>query len=261
MINRLYHNEPASVNQPRPWPWKDHPPRSFGRRRKDNRRGGSAQPPRRVVLDGSSRSEAPSELTRVRRLPERARYDRATLEAILDEALVCHLSTVLDGTPIVIPTMFARIDDRLYVHGSTGSRMMRALSKGALACVEVTLLDGLVLARSALHHSMNYRSVIAYGSFEQVQDAEKLRAMEALIERVAPGRWDDVRPPSPKELARTTILSLPLTEASAKVRSGMPIDDPADLELPVWAGVIPLVTERGTPIPDLEFSEAGAPAR
>ena len=137
----------------------------------------------------------PSERARVQRLPDRARYDRATLEGILDEALVCHLATVVDGVPIVIPTMFARIGDRLYVHGSTGSRMLRALESGATACVEVTLLDGLVLARSAFHHSMNYRSVIAYGTFEVARGVEKTRAMEALIERIESDRWARVRRP------------------------------------------------------------------
>jgi nitroimidazol reductase NimA-like FMN-containing flavoprotein (pyridoxamine 5'-phosphate oxidase superfamily) len=252
----LYHNEPASVNRPRPWPWKDHPPRSFRRSRRDNRRGGSTQPPRRVVLDGP-----PSERARVQRLPDRARYDRATLEAILDEALVCHLATVVDGAPIVIPTMFVRVGDRLYVHGSTGSRMLRALESGATACVEVTLLDGLVLARSAFHHSMNYRSVIAYGTFEVAKGEEKARAMEALIERIDPGRWARIRQPSRKELAATTILSLTLTEASAKVRTGMPVEEPSDLELPVWAGVIPLTFERGMPVADAAGSAARALAR
>jgi len=250
MIYRLYHNEPLAVNQPRPWPWKDRPPRSFGRRRQ-NVRGGDTQPPRRVVLDGP-----PSDRVRVQRLPARARYDRAGIEAILDESLVCHVATVLDGTPIVIPTMFARADDRLYIHGSTGSRMLRALEAGATACVEVTLLDGLVLARSAFHHSMNYRSVIAYGTFELARGEEKERAMEALIERVESGRWARIRTPNRRELAATTIMSIPLTEASAKVRTGMPIEEPSDMDWPVWAGVIPLTMERGTPVAD----EAEAPA-
>jgi len=183
-------------------------------------------------------------------MPERARYDVETMNAILDEAYICRLATILDGTPIVVPTMFARIGDVIYVHGSTGSRMLRALSEGAPACVEVTLLDGLVLARSAMHHSMNYRSVIAYGTFEEVQGAEKMRAMEALIERIEPGRWMRVRRPNRKELAATRILSLTLSEASAKVRTGMPIEEPSDLELPVWAGVIPLVIARGAPVAD-----------
>src|SRR5438067_2637638 len=245
MINSLYHKEQVSVNRPRSWPWKDHPPRSLRRSKSDNRRGGSAQPPRRVVLDGP-----PSERARVQRQPDRGRYDRATLEAILDEALVCHLATVVDGAPIVIPTMFVRIGDRLYIHGSTGSRMLRALETGAPACVEVTLLDGLVLARSAMHHSMNYRSVIAYGTFELAQGDEKVHAMEALIERIESGRWARVRQPNRKELTATKIMSIPLTEASAKVRTGMPIEEPSDMDWPVWAGVIPLTMERGTPVAD-----------
>jgi nitroimidazol reductase NimA-like FMN-containing flavoprotein (pyridoxamine 5'-phosphate oxidase superfamily) len=197
------------------------------------------------VLDGP-----PSDRARVQRLPDRARYDRATLEAILDESFICHVATVVDGQPIVIPTVFARVGDRLYIHGSTGSRMLRALGTGATACVEVTLLDALVLARSAFHHSMNYRSVIAYGRFEAVHGDEKTRAMEALIERIESGRWARVRHPSRKEFAATTIMSIPLTEASAKVRTGMPIDDESDLDRPVWAGVVPLITERGTPVAD-----------
>jgi nitroimidazol reductase NimA-like FMN-containing flavoprotein (pyridoxamine 5'-phosphate oxidase superfamily) len=256
MINPLYYNEWASVNRPRAWPWTDHPPRSLRRSKRDNRRGGSAQRPRRVVLDGP-----PSERARVQRLPDRARYDRATLEGILDEALVCHVATVLDDQPIVIPTMFVRIGDRLYVHGSTGSRMLRALESGATACVEVTLLDGLVLARSAFHHSMNYRSVIVYGTFEPARGEEKARAMEALIERIESGRWNRIRQPSRKELAATTILSLSLTEASAKVRTGMPVEEPSDLELPVWAGVVPLAFERGVPVADLAGSAARAFSR
>jgi nitroimidazol reductase NimA-like FMN-containing flavoprotein (pyridoxamine 5'-phosphate oxidase superfamily) len=164
--------------------------------------------------------------------------------------LVCHVGTIIDGQPVVIPTMFARDGDRLYVHGSTGSRLMRALAGDSPAVVEVTILDGLVLARSAMHHSMNYRSVIAYGTFEMVRGDEKKRAMEALIERVEPGRWAHVRRPNRKELDATTILSLLLTEASAKVRTGMPIEEPSDLEWPVWAGVIPLVIARGTPVAD-----------
>jgi nitroimidazol reductase NimA-like FMN-containing flavoprotein (pyridoxamine 5'-phosphate oxidase superfamily) len=252
----LYHNEPVSVNRPRSWPWKDHPPRSLRRSKRNNRRGGSTQPPRRVVLDGP-----PTERARVQRLPDRGRYDRATLEAILDEALVCHLATVVDGVPIVVPTMFVRIGDRLYVHGSTGSRMLRALESGATACVEVTLLDGIVLARSAFHHSMNYRSVIAYGTFEVARGEEKTRAMQALIERIETGRWARIRRPNRRELAATTILSLPLTEASAKVRTGMPVEEPSDLELPVWAGVIPLAFERGTPVEDLAGSAARAFSR
>jgi nitroimidazol reductase NimA-like FMN-containing flavoprotein (pyridoxamine 5'-phosphate oxidase superfamily) len=172
------------------------------------------------------------------------------MEAILDESFVCHVATVVDGTPIVIPTMFARVGDRLYIHGSTGSRMLRALEAGAVACVEVTLLDGLVLARSAFHHSMNYRSVIAYGTFEIARGEEKERAMEALVERIESGRWSRIRTPNRKELAATTIMSIPLTEASAKVRTGMPIEEPSDMDWPVWAGVIPLTLERGMPVAD-----------
>jgi len=249
MIIGLYHNELLSVNRPQPWPWPDWPPSSLRRKRRKVR-SRIARRRRRIVLD-LARSEKPTtDRVRVQRLPDRARYDRATLDAILDESLVCHVATVLDGTPIVIPTMFVRVGDRLYIHGSTGSRMLRALETGATACVEVTLLDGLVLARSAFHHSMNYRSVIAYGTFEIARGEEKERAMEALIERIDSGRWARIRTPNRKELSATTIMSIPLTEASAKVRTGMPIEEPSDMDWPVWAGVIPLTMERGTPVAD-----------
>jgi len=192
----------------------------------------------------------PSDLARVRRKPERARYDRAFIDSVLDEALVCHVGTVVDGQPIVVPMMFARSGDELFIHGSTGSRLMRVLAEGSPAAVEVTLLDGLVLARSAVHHSMNYRSVIAYGRFTVATAQDKLRASEVLIERVARGRWAEVRRPSSRELAMTMVLSLSLTEASAKVREGWPIEEPEDLDRPVWAGVVPLRTVHGEPIPD-----------
>ena len=193
----------------------------------------------------------PSERTRVRRLPRRAAYDRATIDAILDEALVCHLAFAVDGQPYAIPTAFARIDDHVYVHGAAASRMLRAAA-GAPICFTVTLVDGLVLARSAFHHSMNYRSVVALGPAEEVVDeAERLAAMRALVERVAPGRWDQIRPPNRQELKATTILRLALSECSAKTRTGPPIDDPEDLALPCWAGVVPLALTRGAPVRDL----------
>jgi hypothetical protein len=194
---------------------------------------------------------APSERTRVRRLPRRAAYDRTTIDAILDEALICHLAFAVDGQPYAIPTAYARIGDHVYVHGSAASRMLRAAG-GAPVCFTVTLLDGLVLARSAFHHSMNYRSVVVLGAAEEVSDEEeRLAAMRALVERVAPGRWAEIRPPNAQELKATTILRLAVAESSAKIRIGPPIDDDEDLALPCWAGVIPLSLTAGPPIADV----------
>ena len=194
---------------------------------------------------------APSPRTRVRRLPARARYDRPTLDAILDEGLVCHIGFVADGQPFVIPTTYARVGDRLYVHGSAASRLLRTLASGTPICVTVTLLDGLVLARSAFHHSMNYRSAVVLGVAAEVTDpAEKAAALEAIVEHVVPGRSRDARGGNSKEIAQTLVLSLALTEASAKIRTGPPLDDEEDLALPCWAGVIPLRLTPSTPVPD-----------
>jgi nitroimidazol reductase NimA-like FMN-containing flavoprotein (pyridoxamine 5'-phosphate oxidase superfamily) len=193
----------------------------------------------------------PSKHTTVKRHPERGAYDRGTIDSILDEALICHLGFVVDGRPFVIPTIHARDGDILYVHGSPGSRMLRAAKEGVDVCVTVTLLDGLVLARSVYNHSMNYRSVVVLGRAHEVTDPdEKLRAMRRVVEHVVPGRWDDARRPNAAEIKGTTILALTLDEASAKIRSGPPTDDDADLGLPVWAGVIPLGIEPSTPVPD-----------
>jgi nitroimidazol reductase NimA-like FMN-containing flavoprotein (pyridoxamine 5'-phosphate oxidase superfamily) len=196
-------------------------------------------------------SHPATERVRVRRLPKRGDYDPATLHAILDEGYVCHLAFVVDGgQPVVLPTAHVRIAHHLYVHGSSASRMLRAASS-APVCVTVTLLDGLVLARSAFHHSMNYRSVVILGAAERVDgDAERLAAMRALVERLSPGRWDEIRPPNEQELRATTILRVPLAEASAKIRTGPPIDDDADLALPCWAGVVPLSLVAGAPVAD-----------
>jgi nitroimidazol reductase NimA-like FMN-containing flavoprotein (pyridoxamine 5'-phosphate oxidase superfamily) len=184
---------------------------------------------------------APSVRSRVRRHAERARYERETVLAILDEGLVCHLGFVVDGTPFVMPTMYARRGDVVYVHGSPASRMLSVASGDADVCVTVTLLDGLVLARSAFSHSMNFRSVVVLGRAQEVVDAtEKMAAFEALIEHVCRGRWADARRPSAKELAATRVLRLRLDEASAKVREGGPKDGEDDLALPVWAGELPL---------------------
>jgi len=187
----------------------------------------------------------------VKRLPKRARYDREVVYRILDEGLVCHVGFVAGGQPYVIPTGYARHGHVLYLHGSPASRMLRTLEGGAPVCVTVTLLDGLVVARSAFHSSMNYRSVVILGTATPVTDPEqKLPAMGALVEHLIPGRWDDVRRPNPKELRATSILALSLDEASAKVRTGGPIDDEEDYELPMWAGVVPLEVIPSKPIPD-----------
>jgi hypothetical protein len=193
----------------------------------------------------------PTERTQVRRLPKRAVYDRETVYRILDEGLVCHIAFVAGGKPVVIPIGYGRKGDTLYIHGSPASRMLRALGKGADVCVTVTLVDGLVLARSAFHHSMNYRSVVIFGKATLLEDrAGKWEALQAFTEHVAPGRWQEVRQPSEKELKSTTVLAIPLLEVSAKVRTGPPLDDEEDYALPVWAGVLPLELTPATPIPD-----------
>jgi uncharacterized protein len=192
-----------------------------------------------------------TERTALARHPERGSYDRDVIYRILDEALICHLAFVVHGQPVVIPTLFARIEDTLYIHGSAIGRMLRTLAGGVEVCVNVTLLDGLVFARSAFNHSMNYRSVAVFGSAREVDDAaEKLRALEATVDQVARGRWADARRPNAKELAATTVVAIPLKEASAKIRSGGPKDAEADYALPIWAGVVPLRTEAGQPEPD-----------
>ena len=188
--------------------------------------------------------------TKVRRLANRGNYDRETVHSILDEALVCHVGFVVDGAPVVIPTIHWREGDELYFHGSAASRMLRALKSGVEACVTVTLIDGLVLARSAFHHSMNYRSVVIFGEARVVEGDEKLRALDSLIEHITPDRARDVRPPNEIELKQTLVLALPLDEASAKIRTGGPVDDEEDYALPVWAGVVPLKLTAGEPIPD-----------
>jgi nitroimidazol reductase NimA-like FMN-containing flavoprotein (pyridoxamine 5'-phosphate oxidase superfamily) len=189
----------------------------------------------------TSHSEAASERTRVRRVPQRGVYDRTAIDAILDEALICHLGLVNEAQPFVIPTIHWRIGDELYIHGSAASRMIEHGAGGAELCVTVTLIDGVVLARSAFHHSMNYRSVVILGRARVVSERdEKLAALTVLVNRFVPGRAEHVRAPNPQELKATTVLALPIAEASAKVRSGGPIDDEQDLVLPVWAGVVPL---------------------
>ncbi|HUO35738.1 MAG TPA: pyridoxamine 5'-phosphate oxidase family protein [Candidatus Acidoferrum sp.] len=194
---------------------------------------------------------APTERTTVRRLPDRGRYDAETIYKILDEAFVCHVGFVVDGQPYVIPTNYVRVDDKLYLHGSSASRMLRSLSGGISVCVTVTLVDGLVLARSAFHHSVNYRSVVALGQATLVEDpAEKMRALELFTNHIVRGRWDDVRQPTAQELKATSVLVLLLTEVSAKIRTGPPKDDEEDYALPIWAGVLPLPVVAAAPVPD-----------
>ena len=189
--------------------------------------------------------------TTLKRLPKRGSHEREVIDRILDEGFICHVGFVVDGQPFVIPTGYARVDDRLIIHGSQASRMLRALGQGIDVCVTVTLIDGLVLARSAFHHSMNYRSVIVFGRARVIDDrAEKLQALFALSEHMIPGRWKDVREPSEEELQQTTVLSLPIEEGSAKIRTGPPLDNEEDYALPVWAGVIPLKVVAETPISD-----------
>jgi nitroimidazol reductase NimA-like FMN-containing flavoprotein (pyridoxamine 5'-phosphate oxidase superfamily) len=196
-------------------------------------------------------SSVPTTRTTVKRHPERGAYERGTIDAILDEALICHVGFVHDGQPYVIPTIHARDGDTLYLHGSPGSRMLRDLARGIDVCVTATLLDGLVLARSVYHHSMNYRSVVVLGRAREVTERdEKLHAMRHVVEHVVRGRWTDARQPSEGELKGTTILALPLVESSAKIRAGGPKDDDRDLQLPVWAGVIPLALVPGAPVSD-----------
>jgi nitroimidazol reductase NimA-like FMN-containing flavoprotein (pyridoxamine 5'-phosphate oxidase superfamily) len=192
----------------------------------------------------------PSPLTTVHRNARRAVYDRAVIDAILDEGLVCHVAFVHEGKPCVIPTAYAREGNWLYLHGAQKNRMLRSIC-GQTACVSVTLIDGLVLARSAFHHSVNYRSVVLYGEGEEVRDrSEKLRAMERLVEHIVPGRWSEARQPNEQELEATLIVRVPAGECSAKVRTGPPIDDEADLSLAVWAGVLPLTQAWGEPLGD-----------
>jgi len=189
--------------------------------------------------------------TTLKRLPARGFYDHELVFKILDEGFICHIGFNVDGRPVVIPTGYARVDEKLYVHGSQASRMWRTLKTGVDACVTVTLVDGLVLARSAFHHSINYRSVVIFGQAKLVDDAqEKVAALVAFSEHVIRGRWDDVREPTEQELKATTVLSLELAEVSAKVRTGPPLDDEEDYELPIWAGVVPLRVVAGEPIPD-----------
>lgn len=198
--------------------------------------------------------------TTLKRLPKRGVYDRELVYRILDEGFICHVSFVVDGQPFVIPTGYARIADQLYIHGAQVSRMLRTLAQGIDVCIAVTLVDGIVLARSAFHHSINYRSVVIFGCAAMVEEKEaKLAALFAFSEHVIPGRWNDVREPTEQELKATTVLSLPLLEVSAKVRTGPPIDDEDDYALNIWAGVLPLRMIAGEPIDDPRLPETIEP--
>jgi len=199
----------------------------------------------------------PTTRTRVVREPERGVYDRETVYRILDEGFICHVGFAVNGQPFVIPTSYGRRDANLYIHGSAASRMLRQMKDGVALCVTVTLLDGLVLARSVFNHSMNYRSVVVLGKGTLVEDPEeKLAALRTLSEHIIPGRWDDVRQPHERELKATSVLRVPIEEFSAKVRSGPPIDDEEDYSFPTWAGVIPLGIKVGDPINDPRLDPA-----
>ena len=198
----------------------------------------------------------PTDRTQVKRLPKRGKYDADTVYKILDEAFVCHVGFAVDGQPFVIPTNFGRVGDTLYLHGSAASRMLRTLGQGIPVCVTVTLVDGLVLARSAFHHSVNYRSVVILGTAKLVEDPnEKMEALRLFTEHIMRGRWDEIRWPNEQEMKGTTVLALSLEEVSAKVRVGGPVDDEEDYSLPVWAGVLPLSQTTGAPVPDTRLNE------
>jgi nitroimidazol reductase NimA-like FMN-containing flavoprotein (pyridoxamine 5'-phosphate oxidase superfamily) len=224
---------------------------------KAHNRGVDREAQSTIVANGAEPTDAsaaridPTTRTRINRYPARGNYERIAIEAILDEAMVCHVGFQVDGQPYVIPTIHARDGGRLFIHGSPMSRMLRTAATGVPLCLTVTLHDGIVLARSAFHHSMNYRSVVVLGNAREVTETVvKVAAMRALVDHLMPGRWQDARQPSAGEIAATIILELPLTEASAKVRSGGPLDSEQDYALPVWAGIVPLRLTPGVPVRD-----------
>jgi nitroimidazol reductase NimA-like FMN-containing flavoprotein (pyridoxamine 5'-phosphate oxidase superfamily) len=207
-----------------------------------------------------SQTHVPTARTRLVREPDRAVYDRAAAYKILDEGFICHVGFVVDGQPFVIPTGYGRVGDNLYIHGSAASRMLRRVDEGIAVCITVTLLDGLVLARSIFNHSMNYRSVVILGTAVAVVDArEKLEALRLLSEHILPGRWAESRLPNERELKATLVMRLPIEEFSAKVRQGPPVDDEEDLRFPTWAGVIPLEMVAGKPIDDPKLDPTRRP--
>ena len=203
------------------------------------------------------KEQKPTDRARVRRLPKRGAYDRATIDRILDEGLIAHAGFVADGQPFVIPTLYAREGDRVLIHGSAASRMLTSLERGVDTCLTVTLADGLVVARSAFHSSMNYRSVMLFGRARAVVDpVAKMNALRALTEHLIPGRWDDCRQPNEQEMKATLVLEMPIDEASAKTRTGPPVDDEEDYASDYWAGVLPFHAGTGTPVPDERLSPA-----
>jgi uncharacterized protein len=216
-----------------------------------------------AAVSSSPSSGPASQRVRLRRRRERGSHERAAIDAILDEALIAHLGIADEhGQPFVIPTLHARRGDVVYLHGSTASRTLRALRAGAPVCLTVSLLDGLVLARAAMHHSANYRSVMLLGETVTVaSEEEKLSALEAIVEHIVPGRWSEVRAPTAKELKATSVLALPIEEASAKIRTGPPMDDEQDHALTAWAGVIPILSQAGEPQPDPRLSPDTPPPR
>jgi len=191
-----------------------------------------------------------SDRNKVKRLPKRGHYDKETIYGILDAGFICHMGFVVDGQPFVIPTAYGRMDDYIYLHGSSKSRMLDSMGEGIPICLTVTHVDGLVLARSAFHHSMNYRSAVIFGTAKEVHGEEKELALFIISENILKGRWDEVRSPNAKELKATSVLKLSIEEASAKIRTGPPGDENEDYFLPVWAGVIPLTQQPGPPAPD-----------
>lgn len=201
-----------------------------------------------------------SEASRVRRVADRGRYDTETIHAVLDGALVSHVGLVSDGRPIVIPMLHGRDGDALYLHGSVASRLQRTAADGVDVCVTATIVDGLVFARSAFHHSMNYRSVVVLGTAESVDGEEKLRGLRAIAEHLTPGRWAESREPNDIELHQTSVLRLPIDEASAKIRTGGPVDDEEDIALPIWAGVLPITPRWGAPVDSADLPPGVAPS-
>jgi uncharacterized protein len=216
----------------------------------------------RTLRGMGAQTSGPSARTTVRRLPERAVYDRSAVDAVLDEGFLAHVGLATDDGPVVIPMLYARDGSRVLVHGSPASRLLRGAARGLDMCLTVTLIDGLVLARSAFHHSVNYRSVVVMGRATRIDDlVERQAALDVLVEAIVPGRTADARPPTARELRGTTVLALPLDEASVKVRTGDPKDEDDDMDLPVWAGVIPLALVPGAPVPDGELrSDISVPA-
>jgi len=201
-----------------------------------------------------------TERTQLRRLPNRGSHEPETVHAILDAGFLAHVGFQVNGQPFVIPTLYGRDGGELYLHGSAASRMLGEVGAGVPACVTVTLVDGLVLARSAFHHSMNYRSVVAFGTARKIEEpAQKTRALRVISEHLIAGRWNDVRNPTEKELKATSVLEFTIEEASAKIRKGPPLDDEEDYRLPVWAGVLPLMLEAKTPVPDARLAEGIEP--